>query len=59
VPQCVELSFAVPKLSGESLPEMSEGHATKVPAPTMRDELEGRHFEAESLRHTTLVWMIS
>ena len=55
VPQCVELSLAMPKLSGESMPEMSEGQATKVPAQTMSDELEGQHFEAESPRHTTLV----
>lgn len=55
VPRCVELSFAVPKLSGESLPEMPEGHATKIPAPIRRDELGGQHFEAESPRHTTLV----
>jgi hypothetical protein len=62
VPRRVELSFAVPKLRGKGLPEVSKGHATKIPTPTRRDESEGcseaKVSKAVPSRRTKLAWLI-
>ncbi|GAB7325659.1 hypothetical protein MBLNU13_g09636t1 [Cladosporium sp. NU13] len=57
-----DCNHGVPKLPDEGMPEMSEGHATKVSAPTRRGKPEGQSkakvSEAIPSRHTILAWLI-